>query len=86
MISSRVCSSPYSPSLTMLKDSPGTYALAYYVSSFVAKKSFTFLHNVTMLQRRHDIQHNDTQHNDIQHSDTQHNGFVSDTQHKRHSA
>jgi hypothetical protein len=38
----------------------------------------------------HDTQHNDTQHNDIQHDDTQHddthhNGFVCDTQDKRHS-
>ena len=31
------------------------------------------------------IQLQDTQHNEIQHNVTQHNGFVCDTQHKRHS-
>jgi hypothetical protein len=35
---------------------------------------------------RHDTQHNGTRHNDIQRNDNQHNGFVWDTQHKRHSA
>jgi hypothetical protein len=40
--------------------------------------SYTFL----MMERRHDIQHNDARHSDVRHNDTQHEGPISDTHNK----
>ncbi len=48
--------------------------------------NFIKLANGTVRIGCRDTQNHDTLHNDIQHNNTWHNGFVCDTQHKRHSA
>ncbi len=48
--------------------------------------NFIKLANGTVRIGCRDTQNHATLHNDIQHNNTWHNGFVCDTQHKRHSA